>query len=65
MYGSKLPIQYWFMAMYLIISTKKPFSVKEAQRQLGHKRYGPILAMAHKIRQLWDLRMEDINLRTG
>jgi len=27
------------MAMVLISSTKKSFSAKEVQRQLGHKRY--------------------------
>jgi hypothetical protein len=43
MQSSKLPFQYWFIAMHLMSSTKKSFSAKEVQRQLGHKRYQPIL----------------------
>ena len=35
--------------MYIITSTKKSFSTKEIQRQLGHKRYEPIWAMVHKL----------------
>lgn len=51
MHGSKLPFRYWFVAMHLLTSTKKSFSAQEVQRQLGHKRYQPIWAMLHKIRQ--------------
>lgn len=50
MESSKLSFQYWFIAMYLMSSTKKSCSVYEVQRQLGHKRYEPIWAMMHKIR---------------
>ena len=50
MHGSRLPFQYWFIAMHLLSSTKKSFSAKEVQHQLGHKRYEPIWAMMHKIR---------------
>jgi len=50
MESSKLPFQYWFIAMYLMSSTKKSCSAYEVQRQLGHKRYEPIWAMMHKIR---------------
>ena len=50
MESSKLPFHYWFIAMHLITSTKKSFSAKEVQRQLGHKRYEPIWAMLHKLR---------------
>ena len=56
MHGSKLPFQYWFIAMHLITSTKKSFSAKEIQRQLGHKRYEPIWAMLHKLRSVMGLR---------
>lgn len=49
MHSSKLPFQYWFIAMHLLTATKKSFSAKEVQRQLGHKRYEPIWAMMHKI----------------
>lgn len=51
MHNSKLPYRYWFVAMHLLSSTKKSFSAKEIQRQLGHKRYHPIWHMVHKLRQ--------------
>jgi len=41
MQGSKLPYHYWFVSMHLLTSTKKSFSAKETQRQLGHKSYKP------------------------
>ena len=50
MHKSKLSFRYWFVAIHLITSTKKSFSAKEIQRQLGHKRYHPIWHMMHKIR---------------
>ena len=50
MHKSKLPYRYWFIAMHLLTSTKKSFSAKEIQRQLGHKRYQPIWHMVHKLR---------------
>lgn len=56
MQSSKLPFQYWFIAMHLLTATKKSFSAKEMQRQLGHKRYEPIWAMMHKIRSVMGLR---------
>jgi len=51
MHKSKLPFRYWFITMHLLTATKKGFSAKEIQRQLGHKRYHPIWHMIHKIRQ--------------
>jgi hypothetical protein len=50
MHKSKLPFRHWFIAMHLLTSTKKSFSAKEVQRQLGHKRYAPIWHMMHKLR---------------
>ena len=50
MHSSKLPYLYWYATMHLMTSTKKGFSAKELQRQLGHNRYEPIWAMMHKIR---------------
>jgi hypothetical protein len=50
MHKSKLPFRHWFIAMHLLTSTRKSFSFKELQRQLGHKRYHPIWQMAHKLR---------------
>jgi DNA-directed RNA polymerase subunit RPC12/RpoP len=52
MHGSKLPFRYWFIAIHLVTSTKKAFSSKELQRQLGHKRYEPIWALNHKLRAI-------------
>ncbi len=56
MENSKLPFHYWFVAMHLLTCTKKSFSAKEIQRELGHKRYQPIWEMAHKIRSVMGLR---------
>ena len=56
MQSSKLPFQYWFIAMHLLTALKKSFSAKEVQRQLKHKRYEPIWAMMHKIRSVMGLR---------
>jgi transposase-like protein len=62
MQSSKLPYQHWFIAMHLITSTKKSFSAKEIQRQIGHKRYEPIWAMVHKLRSVMGLRDEQYQL---
>lgn len=62
MQGSKLSFQYWFMAMHMITSTKKSFSAKEMQRQIGHKRYEPIWAMVHKLRCVMGLRDDEYTL---
>jgi hypothetical protein len=51
MHKSKLPYRHWLIAMHLLTSTKKTFSAKEIQRQIGHKRYQPIWHMIHKIRE--------------
>jgi transposase-like protein/DNA-directed RNA polymerase subunit RPC12/RpoP len=58
MHGSKLPFRYWFIAIHLLTSTKKSFSAKELQRQLGHKRYEPVWNMLHKLRQIMGKRDE-------
>ncbi len=63
MQNSKLPFQYWFIAMHLITSTKKTFSAKELQRQLGHKRYEPIWAMLHKLRLVMGMRDAEYQLK--
>jgi DNA-directed RNA polymerase subunit RPC12/RpoP len=56
MHNSKLTFQTWFKAMTLISGTKKSFSAKEVQRQLGHNRYEPIWAMLHKLRAVMGMR---------
>ena len=49
--------------MHLLTSTKKSFSAKEVQRQLGHKRYEPIWSMLHKIRSVMGLRDDKYQLK--
>lgn len=58
MHGSQMPFRYWFIAIHLLTVTKKSFSAKELQRQLGHKRYEPIWRMLHKLRQIMGKRDE-------
>lgn len=52
MENSKLPFQYWFIAMHLMTATKKSISALEVQDQIGHKYYEPIWAMMHKLRRV-------------
>jgi len=59
MHKSKLPYRYWFIAMHLLTGTKKSFSSKELQRQLGHNRYHPIWHMAHKLREVMGRRDDE------
>lgn len=56
MHNSKLPLMYWLIAIHLLTSTKKSFSAKELQRQLGHKRYQPIWELLHKLRDVMGQR---------
>lgn len=51
MENSNLPFLVWYKAMFLLSATKKGFSAKEVQRQLGLKRYEPVWAMIHKLRK--------------
>jgi hypothetical protein len=52
------------MAMVFITSTKKSFSAKEVQRQIGHNRYQPIWEMMHKLRSVMGLR-DDLYVLTN
>jgi len=45
--------------MHLLTSTKKSFSAKEIQRQLGFKRYEPVWAMVHKLRKAMGKRDDE------
>jgi transposase-like protein len=65
MQSSKLPFQDWYIAMHLITSTKKSFSAKEIQRQLGRKRYQPVWEMLHKLRSVMGLRDGEVELDEG
>lgn len=62
MENSKLPFLDWFLAMHLLTATKKSFSAKEVQRQLGRNRYEPVWAMLHKIRSVMGLREDEYML---
>ena len=62
MQGSKLPIFDWFVAMFLITSTKRAISALEVQHQLGRKRYQPIWEMMHKLRDVMGKRDSLYNL---
>jgi hypothetical protein len=64
MHGSQLALRYWFVAMHLITSTKKGFSARELQRQLGHKHYEAIWTMLHKLRLAMGKR-DDQYILTG
>jgi predicted RNA-binding Zn-ribbon protein involved in translation (DUF1610 family) len=62
MHKSKLPYRYWLLAFHLITATRKGFSSKEIQRQLGHKRYQPVWCMVHKIRACMGARDDGYTL---
>ncbi len=51
MQSSNLSFMIWYKTMFLLSATKKGFSSKEIQRQLGLKRYEPVWAMVHKLRK--------------
>lgn len=51
MQGSNLSFLVWYKAMFLMSATKKGFSSKEIQKQLGLKRYEPVWFMVHKLRK--------------
>jgi len=51
MESSKLSFMTWYRTIFLLSTTKKGFSSKEIQRQLGLKRYEPVWAMVHKLRK--------------
>ena len=51
MQSSNLPFLVWYKTMFLMSTTKKGFSSKEIQKQLGLKRYEPVWAMVHKLRK--------------
>ena len=51
MQGSNLPFLIWYKTIFILTATKKGFSSKEIQKQLGLKRYEPVWAMVHKLRK--------------
>jgi hypothetical protein len=56
MENSKMSFYDWFLAIHLMTATKMNISALELQRQLGHKFYEPIWAMAHKLRRVMGKR---------
>lgn len=50
MQNSKLSFLTWYKTILLMTTIKKGFSSKEIQKQLGLKRYEPVWAMVHKLR---------------
>ncbi|MCX2682152.1 IS1595 family transposase [Galbibacter sp. EGI 63066] len=56
MQGSNLPFLVWYKTIFLMTATKKCFSIKEIQKQLGLRRYEPVWAMVHKLRKAMDRR---------
>jgi hypothetical protein len=62
MQSSNLPFLVWYKTMFLLSATKKGFSSKEIQRQLGLKRYEPVWAMVHKLRKAMGKRDERYTL---
>jgi len=51
MQDSNLPFLVWYKTIFLMTATKKGFSSKEIQKQLGLKRYEPVWGMVHKLRK--------------
>jgi hypothetical protein len=51
MQSSNLSFLIWYKTMFLLSATKKGFSSKEIQKQLGLKRYEPVWSMVHKLRK--------------
>lgn len=62
MQSSKLSFLVWYKTMFLLSTTKKGFSSKEIQRQLGLKRYEPVWAMVHKLRKAMGKREDRYTL---
>lgn len=62
MENSNLSFLTWYKAMFLMSATKKGFSAKELQRQLGLKRYEPVWAMMNKLRKAMGKRDERYTL---
>ncbi|WP_138475740.1 transposase [Dyadobacter bucti] len=48
--GSKLPISYFFIAVYLILKKGNAFTIQDLQYHTGHKYYEPLYDFARKIR---------------
>lgn len=49
MENSKLPIKYWFIAIYLLTSTNENFSISELQEKLGYRKKENISEMLESL----------------
>lgn len=63
MHSSKLPLSVWFTAIHLMTATKKSFSAKEMQRQLGISCYQTVWEMMHKLRDVMGKRDANYKLK--
>jgi hypothetical protein len=59
---TKSPFRYWYIAMHLLMSTKKSFLVSELQRQLGHKHYQLVWEMHKKLCDVMGKRDDEYQL---
>lgn len=48
--GSKLPISYFFIAVYMILKKGNAFTIQEFQEQTGHKYYEPLYDFVRKVK---------------
>jgi transposase-like protein len=62
MESSNLSFLVWYKTIFLLSATKKGFSSKEIQKQLGLKRYEPVWAMVHKLRKAMGKREDRYTL---
>lgn len=62
MQSSNLSFLVWYKTMFMMSATKKGFSAKEIQKQLGLKRYEPVWAMVNKLRKAMGNRDERYTL---
>lgn len=52
MENSNLPIYYWLTVIAFLSTTSENISALKIQKELGHKRYEPILRMVKKVRAI-------------
>jgi hypothetical protein len=61
---SRIPLQKWFWAIFLMATSKKGTSMLYLQRQLGIKSYRAVWMLGHKIRQAM-IEREELYTLTG
>lgn len=59
---SNISFHNWYLCMALMSFSKKGISALEMQRQMGHKRYGTIWKLMHKLRNGMGLREDKYTL---